>query len=58
MITGGPIPLDRVAGLNGNGARDECVSTVWFDRYYRRRRPSEVGKKDDRESQQAASNPA
>ena len=53
MIIGDPIPLDRVAGSNRNRAGHE-VGTTLSDIHNRRRRAGEMGKKDDRQGQQAA----
>lgn len=50
MIIVDPVPLDRVAGSNGNVAGIEVVASL-SDIHNRGRCASEVGKKDDRQSQ-------
>jgi hypothetical protein len=49
-----PIPLDCAADLDGDVARIVVVASL-PDIYNRRRGVSEMGKKDDRKSQQAKS---
>jgi hypothetical protein len=58
VTTGGPIPLDRVAGLNSNGGGHEYATTRWSDLHYCRRGVSDMEKEDERKSQEAAEHPA
>jgi hypothetical protein len=56
--TGNPDPLDRVARLNGDGVGCVGQEVTLSNLHHRRRRPSDLEKKDERKSQEAALHPA